>query len=109
MSAPVPTLAEARERVALLSASLPTAVDPLAISEIAKTPYNALCFRESQAWRMEEFARSACDMYERGDLVVAVSNTRHATECCAAVYYLMKLIQSSISSGIVGDLNDKIL
>jgi hypothetical protein len=109
MSQATPTLAEARERVALLSANLPTAVDPLAISTIAKTPYTALCFRESQAWRMEEFARAACDMFERGDLVVAVSNARHATECCAAVYYLMKLIESSIESGIVADLTEKIV
>ena len=49
---------------------------------------------------IEEFARAACDMFERSDLVVGVSNTRHAPEYCGAVYYLMKLIESPTASGV---------
>jgi hypothetical protein len=45
--------------------NLPVAVDPLAVSKIVKTPMTALCYREAQAWRMEEFARAACDMFAR--------------------------------------------
>ena len=50
---------------------------------------------------IEEFARAACDMFERSDLVVGVSNTRHAPEYCGAVYYLMKLIESSTACVVV--------
>src|SRR5215216_429703 len=110
-----PTLAEARERVAHLSTNLPVAVDPLAIltSEnilaTAKAPYIALCFRESQAWRIEEFSRAACDMFERSDVVVGISNARHAAECSAAVWYLMKLMNDSIEQGVAADLYDKLV
>jgi hypothetical protein len=106
----IPTLSEARDRVKLLSDNLPVAVDPLAVSTIAKTPTTALCYRESQAWRMEEFARAACDMFERGDLVVAISNTRHAAEFCAGVWYLQSLMVAAIADPTkLKDVHEKIL
>ena len=101
-------LAEARERLRLLAEHLPTAVDPLAISKTAKAPYFALCFREAQAWRVEEFGRAACDMLERGDLVVGMSNVRHAVESCAAVWHLKCLIERQLENGLERDLYDKI-
>lgn len=105
-----PTLKEARDRLHLLSTSLPVAVDPLAVSKIAKTPTTALCYREAQAWRMEEFCRAACDMFERGDIVVAASNARHAAECCAGVFYLLSLIEKTVADPkLMSDTHDKVL
>jgi hypothetical protein len=106
-----PTLSEVRAHLALLSNSLPTAVDPLSmiIGEGAsitrsKTPTVALCYREAQAWRVEEFTRAACDLLERDDLVASVANTRHAAECCAGVWYLLEQIERAIK-----DLHDQMM
>jgi hypothetical protein len=60
----------------------------------------ALSFRETQAWRVEEFARAACDMIERGDIVVAIANVRHMTESCAAVWFLLQIIERHMRNGI---------
>lgn len=105
-----PTLAEARGRLNLLSNSLPVTVDPAAVSLIAKTPTTALVYREAQTWRMEEFARCACDMFERGDLIVAASNARHAAECCAGVWYLLSLLEKTIADpSSMDDTHEKIV
>lgn len=99
-------LVEARQHVEALSASLPTIIDAgsfrTSSGEIcgSKAPTIALSFREAQAWRVEEFARAACDMIGRGDLVVGASNVRHMIESCAAVWYLQDLIESHIGTGI---------
>lgn len=94
-------LAEARVHVQHITANLPTAVDPLEMMEwtTSKAPYWALCIREAQTWRAEEFARAACDMFERGDLVVGVSNVRGAVESVAAVWYLKCLMEAEIERG----------
>jgi hypothetical protein len=105
-----PSLVEARGRLGLLSNSLPVAVDPAVISLVAKTPTTALVYRAAQAWRMEEFARCACDTFERGDLVVAASNTRHAAECCAGVWYLYSLLEKAIADpALVDETHEKIV
>lgn len=110
MGKPEPTLAEARGQLNLLSNSLPVAIDPAAVSLIAKTPTTALVYREAQTWRMEEFARCACDMFERGDLIVAASNTRHAAECCAGVWYLLSLLEKTIADpSSMDDTHEKIV
>lgn len=105
-----PTLEEAQHRVLMLRRSLPVAVDPTEVSLIVKTPTTALCYRASQAWRMEEFSKCACDMFERGDLVVAASNARHAAECCAGVWYLCSLLEKTIADPtLVDDTHDKVV
>ena len=99
-------LVEARQHVQALSASLPTIIDAgsfrTSSGEIcgSKAPTIALSFRETQAWRVEEFSRAACDMIERGDLVVGVANVRHVIESCAAVWYLLDLIERHTKTGI---------
>ena len=103
------TLADARAHVHLLSQSLPTIIDAgsfrLASNEIcrSKAPTIALSFRETQAWRVEEFARAACDLIERGDLVAGVANVRHMIESCAAVWYLLKIVEQHMCTGISHD------
>jgi hypothetical protein len=97
-------LAEAREHVAHITANLPVAVDVLAIPwTTSKAPYIALCSREAQTWRAEEFARAACDMFERGDLVVGVANTRGAVESVGAIWYLKCLVEEEVARGGAAD------
>jgi hypothetical protein len=112
-----PTLSEVRAHLALLSNSLPTAVDPLSMSigegasiTRSKTPTVALCYREAQAWRVEEFTRAACDLLERDDLVASAANTRHAAECCAGVWYLLEQIERAIKDvSDPTDLHDQMM
>ena len=111
-----PTLPEVRARLALLSNSLPTAVDPLSMKigegtiTRSRSPTVALCYREAQAWRLEEFTRAACDLLERGDLVASVANTRHAAECCAGVWYLLEQIERAIKDDHdPADLHDQMV
>lgn len=98
-----PTLAEVRAHLSLLSESLPVGVDPLSMKingggiTRSKTPTVALCYREAQAWRFEEFTRAACDLFERDDIVASVASTRHAAECCAGVWYLLEQIEQAIA------------
>lgn len=90
-------LASARSHVSQLTNILPTAVDRDALSTKSMSPNVALCFRAAQAWRAEEFSRAACDMFERGDVVVAVSNTRGAVESVAATWFLKSLIETELA------------
>ncbi|GIK50881.1 MAG: hypothetical protein BroJett013_35780 [Alphaproteobacteria bacterium] len=95
-------LAEARTHVQHITANLPVIVDPLETMQLttARAPHFALCIREVQTWRAEEFARAACDMFERGDLVVGVSNVRGAVESVAVIWYLKCLIEAEIERGV---------
>jgi hypothetical protein len=54
---------------------------------------------------VEEFARSGCDLIERGDLVAGIANVRHMIECCAATWYLLEIIENPVSS----DIDHKVL
>lgn len=98
------TLAEVRYRVKLLTKSLPTIIDAGSFRTTSgkiccsKAPTIALSFRETQAWRVEEFARSGCDLIERGDLVAGIANIRHMMECCAAIWYLLEIIENPVST-----------
>lgn len=103
MSEAPPTLTEVRAQLSLLSQSLPSGVDPLSMKigsgdiTRSKTPTIALCYRESQAWRFEEFTRTSCDLFDRDDIVASVACTRHAAECCAGVWYLLEQIERAIA------------
>lgn len=101
-------LAEARERLQILGASLPTVVDPASISLSAKIPYKALCYREGLIWRAEELGRTALENYARGDVVAAILLTRGLTETAAAVWYLKELMERQLSNGVEPDLDTKI-
>jgi hypothetical protein len=106
-----PTIAEARDHIKLLSSSLPTIIDAGSFRTISgeicrsKAPTIALSFRETQAWRVEEFARAGCDLIERGDLVAGIANIRHMMECCAAIWYLLEMIENPVTS----NTNHKVL
>ena len=98
---PIPNLlAQAKAQTARIGANLPVAVDPLSIPwTTSKAPYFALCVREAQTWRAEEFARAACDMFERGDYVVGVANTRSTAESAAAIWFLKCAMEAEIERG----------
>src|SRR4026209_2210802 len=84
---PPELLTEAKRRTAILSGSLPNLVDPADISHSAKTPYNALVYRELLLWRVEEFARIACELFETKQLATALTITRSCVETVAAHAY----------------------
>jgi hypothetical protein len=102
-------LDEARARLRIFAKCLPTVVDPASISLSAKIPYKATCFREALIWRAEELGRTACEHYERGDVIAAILLTRGLTETAAAVWYLKELIERQLASGIETDLDEKMM
>lgn len=87
-----------------LSASLPFGADPLAFKSLAsKSPYAALCYREAQFYRAEEFARTACSLFEKRDAVAAVSAVRSFTESVAAIWYLYGITKAQVEQGVEPD------
>ena len=102
-------LAEARARQQLISANLPEGVDPRSLTWASKIPYNVMCYREAQFVRAEEFARAACDMFERNDVVVGISNTRALVESVAAIWFLNEKVERQISGGLDHDLHAQVV
>lgn len=103
-------LTEARQRQQHISANLPKGVDPLAFENpSSKTPYVALCCREAQIWRAEEFARAACDLLERGDFVAGVTVVRSLTESVASIWFLMEKIETQIKKGLAPDIHEQLV
>jgi hypothetical protein len=102
-------LDEAKQRVALLTANLPTIVDPASISYSAKTPFKALCFREALIWRMEEFALVSCELYAASRVASAMKMTRGCQENTAAAWYLNELVQGAIDRGDVNGLDERLM
>lgn len=92
-----------------ISQSLPLVVDPASVSLRAKIPYKVLCYREGLIWRIEELSRTACDCYDKGDVVAAIILTRSATEVSAAAWYMMELVNRQIEHGVQPDLDDKVM
>jgi hypothetical protein len=102
-------LIEARQRVTLLTQSLPLVADPASVSHVAKTPWKALLFRETLIWRTEELARIACDLYAADQLAAALTLTRACVEGVGACWYLNEVLQKVASRRDVADLDEKIM
>ena len=100
-------LAEAQQRSALLTESLPALVDQADISHIAKTPYNVLVLRELFIWRIEEFARVGCELYRTAQLACALTLTRSCVETVAAAWYFNDLLQRVVANSDVTGLHEK--
>ena len=105
----VELLAEARQRQQLITDNLPEGVDPRSLTLSSKTPNVAMCFREAQLCRAEEFARAACDMFERGDCVVGIANTRAVFESVAAIHFLNEKIKRQIEEGLEQDIHEQLV
>jgi hypothetical protein len=101
-------VAEARERVESLRASLPQCVDVAALGVRSKAPYQLLCTREALIWRTEELARNACDALERNDFAVAAVLTRAVTENAAMTWALMTVLNDR-SKYTPEQLNDRLM
>ncbi len=102
-------LAEATERVALLSANLPSVVDPTSVSIKAKIPTKVLCCREALIWRTEELARAACEQYRQESIAAAITLTRAAIEGVAATWYLKANLEKVMRAKAIGSFDDKIM
>jgi hypothetical protein len=102
-------MAEARARQKLISENMPEGVDPRALTWASKTPYVAMCFREAQFCRAEEFARAACDMFERNDVVVGVANTRAMIESVVAIWFLNEKIKRQITNGLESNIHEQVV
>jgi hypothetical protein len=102
-------LDEAWARVKILTESLPSIGDPRSISVCAKIPFKVIHFRESLFWRTEEFARCACDLYEKGNIGPAIVLTRAIAENAAAVWYLMEIIETNCADIDVDDLDEQVM
>jgi len=102
-------LVEARERVGLLSQSLPKSIDPAGISLTAKIPYKVLIYRESIIWRTEEIARTTVQHYSNKELASALILTRALMEGVGAAWYLLNSMQHATESNDLDVFDDKIL
>ena len=102
-------LEEATSLVEILTASLPTVVDPASISLQAKIPAKALCYREAMIWRTEELSGSACRHYASDELATAITLTRAAIEGMAATWYLKTSVEKVVKSRSVGAFDDQIM
>jgi hypothetical protein len=88
------TVADVREWVDRLRASLPQSVDVAALGVKSKAPFQLLCTREALIWRTEELARTACDALERDDFAAASILTRAITENAALTWKLMDVLDA---------------
>ncbi len=101
-------LKDIKTQIGLITASLPNIVDPASISCTVKIPYNAIIYRESLIFRIEELARGAVLSYERNDICAAIVLVRALLESVAANWYLMELIKNN-QERLESDIHDKIL
>jgi hypothetical protein len=96
-------LDEAKQKIDILSVSLPKEVKPIE----QKTAYNAICYREGLIYRTEELARGAYNAFLQRDVVNAITLTRALIETIAAIWYFMKLIEKPILN--LTEVHEKIL
>ncbi|WP_417493396.1 hypothetical protein [Maricaulis sp.] len=101
-----PLLAEIRGRVELISASLPSEVDPAAYIEVGKLPLKVHHLRECLIWRMEELSRTALSAFEADDKAAGIILTRAALECVAMTWYTDKNVALAIETGDRHTLNE---
>src|SRR5713101_9141481 len=102
-------LAEARTRLTGIQTHLPHEIPAGGVSKTAKIPFNTLCCREGLIWRAEELARSACDSFEKQDVVTGMALTRAFFETAAALWHLKVTIDRQLEKGVEADLDSKIL
>jgi hypothetical protein len=102
-------LDEIRERIELLESSLPKRIDGMGLSPISKLPYKALLYREALIWRMAELSREALERFEKNKLVSGIVLARAAIETTAALWYLCTKVESVVTSGVLGNIDDYLM
>ena len=102
-------LDEARTRLTGIQTHLPGSIPVAGISTTSKIPFTALSCREGLIWRAEELARTACDCFERQDVVAGITLVRAFFETAAALWHLKVTMERQFVKGIESDLHDQIL
>lgn len=102
-------LAEAGQRIALLTENLPRQVDAASLSLVSKLPLKALTYREAALHRCEELARSAHESFIKGNNISGIVLTRAFTETVAGVWYLLELVDRQLEVGVESDLDEKLM
>jgi hypothetical protein len=97
-----------RVRIEALEKSLPTELDPLALSR-AKIPFKALSCREALIWRFTELARDAHEGFAARRLCSAILLTRACVETTAAMWYLLRRIERCLKEEALGDFDDYVM
>tara|TARA_R110000868_G_scaffold188932_2_gene431811 strand:- start:18993 stop:19661 length:669 start_codon:yes stop_codon:yes gene_type:complete len=105
----VHVLEEIRERVDLLSASLPVEVDPAPYVEAGKIPFKVHRLRECLIWRMEELSRTALMAFEAGDEAAGSLLTRGTLECVAMAWYADTKVALAVDTGDVHSLDATVM
>jgi hypothetical protein len=98
-------MSEISGRLELLESRLPTRVDAM-VSPDSKLPFKALIYRAALIWRMAELSRGAFENFEKGNLGLAILETRAAVETTAALWYLHAKLEGTVNAGAVGDIDD---
>src|SRR5271155_2078354 len=101
--------ADVRDALSTLEANLPKSVDGFALSDQTKVPFKAMWFRESLCWRMAQLSRSAFECFEKRKLAAAILLARAAMETSAALWYLRKVMESSIETQTIGEADQRLM
>lgn len=99
-------MAETRERIELIEASLPETLDGYALCPYSKIPMKALLYREGLVWRMSELSRTAYDNLEKENLNAAIILVRASVETAAALWYLETKINDALTRKSKADIDD---
>jgi hypothetical protein len=102
-------LTEVNARLSLLEANRPESVDGFAISPKSKLPFKVLLYREALLWRTTQLGRCAAECFEKSKMASAILLARATVETCAAVWYLQKKIETTVASGMVGNVDDYLM
>ena len=89
-----------------LVGSLPSTVDPAAISVTAKIPFKVVSLREALLHRAAELAEVACDLFSRDRIVSAFLITRGLLETGAVLFDLRDRVVDAIDASRLSELDD---
>ncbi len=89
-----------------LVGSLPSTVDPAAISVTAKIPFKVVSLREALLHRAAELAGVACDLFRRNRVVSAFLITRGLLETAAVLCDLRDRVVGAIDTSMLSELDD---
>lgn len=100
------TLAETRQLVESIAASLPEKVDAASLTLKSKLPFKALSLRELLIHRVSVLASPAVTLFEQGNYVAAAVLTRAVVESVAIVFALHKQLRAFLETKDVHALDD---
>lgn len=99
------TLAEAKDYVVRLQASLPNLIPAAGLTLKSKLPFKALSIRELLIHRVSELASAAVENFESGRVVAAIALTRGVIETVAVLYSLHERVEQFFDDKDVDELD----